>query len=135
MEFYLTVLFLPVSVVNAVETFSFIKRLNIPETYSEPSRTSKMKVFAKIVQGKKPLIVFAKRFYLRCSTGFWIRLYIFLPKNVSYTFMEGSFVRKKLEGWRNESLQMFGETSWDKVSLILKKILDIISLLSLNKKI
>ena len=32
----------------------------MPETYSEPSRTSKMEPFAKTVYGFQPLAIFAK---------------------------------------------------------------------------
>ena len=41
------------------------------EVYSEHSRTSKMKLFAKSFQ---LLTIFAKKLYLRRMTGFWIRL-------------------------------------------------------------
>ena len=36
------------------------ERLNIAEAYSELSATSKMELFAKIANGKKPLTIFAK---------------------------------------------------------------------------
>ena len=41
----------------------------ILETYSEPCQTSKMECFAKIVNGCKPLTIFAKH-AIRCLTGF-----------------------------------------------------------------
>ena len=36
------------------------ERLNIAEAYSELSPTSKMELFAKIANGKKPLTIFAQ---------------------------------------------------------------------------
>ena len=38
------------------------------------SQTSKMKLFAKIIHGFQPLIIFAKYFILDVLSGFWIRL-------------------------------------------------------------
>ena len=35
-----------------------------PEAYSEPSQTSKLELFAKIVNGYKPLTIFAKLRFL-----------------------------------------------------------------------
>ena len=40
------------------------------ETYSEPSETSKMKLFAKIVPCTLLLIIFAKHFILLVSQGY-----------------------------------------------------------------
>ena len=40
------------------------------ETYSEPSETSKMKLFAEIVDCIQPLTIFAKHFSLGVSQGY-----------------------------------------------------------------
>ena len=40
-----------------------------PEAYSEPSGTSKMEFFAKIVNGWKPLTIFAKSSILDIRLG------------------------------------------------------------------
>ena len=42
--------------------------------YSKPSQTSKMELFAKIVNVFQPLSVFAKKIQLRSFTEFCIRL-------------------------------------------------------------
>ena len=42
----------------------------IPEAYSEPTGTSKMELFAKIVKGWKPLLFFAKNCILDVRLGF-----------------------------------------------------------------
>ena len=42
--------------------------------YSQPGQTSKIELFAKIII--QLLTIFTKKFNLRCSTGFWIRLYL-----------------------------------------------------------
>ena len=52
-----------------------------PKMYSEPCQVSKVELFAKIVNGWKPLIIFAKKLHLRCLTGFWIRLW-YLLRNI-----------------------------------------------------
>ena len=44
----------------------------LTEMYSEPCQTSKMKLYAKIVN----VNYFHKKLHLRCWTGFWIRLCI-----------------------------------------------------------
>ena len=51
---------------------------NIAGTYSEPYRTSKMKVFVKIVNVFQPLSFkyFYKKLHLRCLTWLWIRLWL-----------------------------------------------------------
>ena len=49
--------------------FSYLHK-NVAEAYSEPSRTSKMQLFAKIVNGFQPLIIFAKSFILDVQLGF-----------------------------------------------------------------
>ena len=46
--------------INSVANLFVHERLKIPEAYSEPSRTFKMELFAKIFRGKKPLTTFAK---------------------------------------------------------------------------
>ena len=40
------------------------------KAYLEPSRTSMMKLFSKIVNGSRLLTIFAKKLHHRCSTGF-----------------------------------------------------------------
>ena len=40
---------------NIVANLFIYERLNIPETYTEPSQKCKIELFAKIVNGKKPL--------------------------------------------------------------------------------
>ena len=45
------------------------------QAYSDSSRTSRIGLFAKIVNGFKPLIIFANSSNLRCSTGFCICLW------------------------------------------------------------
>ena len=45
-----------------------------PEVYSEPSQTSKMELFVKIVNGCQ--LFFCKKLHFRCFTLFWIRLWI-----------------------------------------------------------
>ena len=40
-----------------------------PEAYLEPSRTSEMELFAKIVKGFQPLTIFAKSFILDVGLG------------------------------------------------------------------
>ena len=42
--------------------------LHTSEAYSEPSQTSKMKLFVNVING------FCKNFHLRCLTEFWIHL-------------------------------------------------------------
>ena len=44
------------------------------EAYTKPCETSRCSFFVKIVNGFKPLIIFTKKFHLRCLTRFWIRL-------------------------------------------------------------
>ena len=47
-----------------------------PEAYSEPSQTSKMVLFAEIVNDFQPLTIFTKSFFhLRSLTGFWIHMW------------------------------------------------------------
>ena len=41
-----------------------------PEAYAEPCRTSKMEVFAKIVDDLKPLTIFTKHYILDVWQGF-----------------------------------------------------------------
>ena len=48
----------------------------IAEKYAEPCQISKVEMFAKTVNGLKPLTVFTKTLHLRCLTGFLIRLCI-----------------------------------------------------------
>ena len=45
------------------------------EAYSERSRSSKMELFAKIVNSWTPLTIFTKKLHLKCSAGFWIRFF------------------------------------------------------------
>ena len=42
----------------------------LPESYSKPCQTSKMKRFAKTVDGRKPLTIFSKRSILDVLLGF-----------------------------------------------------------------
>ena len=63
-----------------------------------------------------------KMLHLRYLAEFWIRSCILLSTNFLYTFREGSFTRKKMEELRNEFLQMFGETSLNRLSLLPKKV-------------
>ena len=51
-------------VINTIAHLFIRERLNIPEAYSEPSITSKMELFPKIVKGKTSLSIFAKSFTL-----------------------------------------------------------------------
>ena len=44
--------------------------LNQAEAYLVPRRTSKMKLFAKIVNILKLVTIFAKKLHRKCSTGF-----------------------------------------------------------------
>ena len=51
-------------------------QLKAAEMYSEPSRTSKMQLLAKIVNlNPSSGDYFCKKLHLRCSTGFWICLW------------------------------------------------------------
>ena len=43
--------------------------MQIPEAYTEPRRTAKMKYFSKITNGWKPLAIFAKSSILDVSWG------------------------------------------------------------------
>ena len=38
--------------ISYLQTFSFMKGMKIPETYSEPSQIPKMEIFEKIVNSK-----------------------------------------------------------------------------------
>ena len=49
----------------------------VSEAHSEPSHTSKMKLFARIAYCFQPLTISFKDLNLKCSTGFWIRLLVF----------------------------------------------------------
>ena len=42
----------------------------IPEAHLEPWETSSMELFAEIVNGGKPLTIFAKKQHFRCLIGF-----------------------------------------------------------------
>ena len=53
------------------------------------------------------------------------------PRNFVYTFRERLFPKKKKRELRNEFLQMFGETSLNKLLLLPKKVY----IIFLNKKI
>ena len=48
--------------------------LSKAEAYSEPCQTSKIEIFAKIVNSLKPLTIFTEKLDLRCLTGISIRL-------------------------------------------------------------
>ena len=52
-----------------LSNFFRISLLQIAEAYSETSRTSKMTLFTKIVNGIKPLTTFAKRSILDTRLG------------------------------------------------------------------
>ena len=56
------------------------------ETYSEPSQTSEMKPFAKIVNGRKPLTIFPKCPILDILQGFEYTKETFLQ--LSYIFLQ-----------------------------------------------
>ena len=49
---------------------------SVSEAYSEPSQTTKMELFVKMVKAErlKPVNYFRKKLLLRCSTVFWIHL-------------------------------------------------------------
>ena len=63
-----------------------------------------------------------KKLYLRYLAEFWICSCILLSTNFLYTFREGSFTRKNMEELRNEFLQIFGETSLNRLSLLPNKV-------------
>ena len=45
-------------------------KIMFTEAYLEPSRTSKMKLIAKIDNDLQPLIIFIKKLHCRCLAGF-----------------------------------------------------------------
>ena len=49
----------------------------LSDAHFEPSQTSKMKRFARIVDGWKLLTIFAKKFQLRCLKASWIHFWLF----------------------------------------------------------
>ena len=52
----------------------------LSRAHSEPSRTSAMELFAKMISDYNPLIIFAKKLHRRCSTGFWISFWLWSAK-------------------------------------------------------
>ena len=56
-----------------------------PEAYSEACQTSKVKRFAKIVNGWEAVNYFRKTFHLRCFTEFWISFWYQLLNRVKRT--------------------------------------------------
>ena len=56
-------------IINAVANLFVHERLKIPETYSEPSKTSKIELFAKNINGSKPSKTLSAK-TLTCPTVF-----------------------------------------------------------------
>ena len=97
---------------------------------SQSRRTSKMELFCQNCWQQITFNYFRKKIHLRneCSTGFFTRLYTLLPKNISHTFREVSFARKKngrIKEW------IFANVWWNIMEQTIKKVY----IISLNKKL
>ena len=104
-----------------MQTFSVMKEW----THVFRIQTSKTELFAKIVNGWK------LRLHLRCSTGFWMPLWVLLPRNFLCTFREESFAGKKLEELTNEFCKFFLKLHRKNYCFFQKSL----NTISLNKKI
>ena len=78
---------------NAVANLFVPERLKIPEAYSEPSQTSKIEFFAKIINGSKPSKTFSAK---NSNLSDWV-LNLSLPasQELSTYFKGKKFCRKK----------------------------------------
>ena len=79
----------------------------IQKVYSEPSHTSTMELFAKIDNGFRLLIIFAKKYRLRCLNGFWMCIWEFCQRCYLCTFPAGNYIFKietRCEIWRRSGV-------------------------------
>ena len=93
---------------NTVSNLFVHERLKIPEAYSEPSQTSKIELFAKIINGSKPSKIFSAK---NSNLSYWV-LNLSLPasQELSTYFKGKKFCRKKIvriKQW------MFANIWWD----------------------
>ena len=61
-----------------------------------PVKHLRSSFFPKIVSGFQPLTICRKKLYLRCSTGFWIRLF---KKKHSHKRINCTFLKEPVKFW------------------------------------
>ena len=94
--------------INTVANLFVLEKPKIPKRYSGSRHLDG--AFCKNSWWLKVINYFCKKVHLRFSNGLWIRPCILLPRNFLCTFRKWSFTEKMLRKFRNEFLQMYGET-------------------------
>ena len=94
--------------INRVANLFVLEKPKIPKRYSGSRHLDG--AFCKNSWWLKVINYFCKKVHLRFSNGLWIRPCILLPRNFLCTFRKWSFTEKMLRKFRNEFLQMYGET-------------------------
>ena len=79
--------------------------------HSEPSQTSRMGYFVKIVNGWKLLNIFAKKIHLRCLIGFWIRLDIVRGLGIAYQRLNNNMGRGVVKALQKSNMEFFCKNS------------------------
>ena len=85
--------------------------------YLEPRQTSKMELFAEIVNSLKSLTIFEKKFHVRCLMWFWLRL-CSGSQCASWRPLKVFYIKKGSENWLfyKVARSSCGQISW-KLSL------------------
>ena len=117
------------SIINAVANFFVHERLKIQRHIQNPVKYLRWSFLRKSLMAQNHLKLFLRK-TRTCPPGFWIRVCMLL-KNFLPTFRERNFAGKKMVELSNECLQIFGETTPNRLLHLPKTNLFIISL---NKK-
>ena len=112
-----------------LQIFSFMKDWRSQRHIQNPVKDLRCSFLRKSLMAQSHLKHFLQK-TLTCPTGFWIYLCLLL-RNFLHTLRERNFAGKKLLELSNECLQIFGETTPNKLLHLPKTNLFIIFL---NKK-